>query len=113
VVAHLRGCAGFWLYALAGALVTFSALAAASIGLLTVVPALFSLFIASRVARGPGEPLGIMTGAGLPCLAVAALNAGDHDVGGLAPQTWAVAGVLLITAGTVGYGLARRRAGRR
>jgi len=109
---HLRGCAGFWLYALAGGMIAFSAIAAASIGLLTAVPAVIALVVASRLGRGPGEPLGLVSGAGLPCLAVAAIHAVEREANAPDPVRWAVAGVVLVAAGMVAYALVRPGSGR-
>jgi hypothetical protein len=82
---HLLGCGRFWLWAIAGALVTFSFVAAASIGLL-ILPfaALATVFIA-RSTRDRAEPLGSLVGAASICFLIAWLQ---RAPGGFDARPW-------------------------
>jgi hypothetical protein len=104
VAAHTRSCGGFWLYALAGGLIAFSAVSFGA-GLFTALPAVLALVLAARVAREPGEPLGLLAGVGLLCVAIAILNAGDMQLA----AAWAAAGSVLVAAGTAGFAAVRQR----
>ncbi len=103
---HLLGCGRFWLWAIVGALVTFSFVAAASIGLL-ILPfaALATVFIA-RSTRDRAEPLGSLVGAALICFLIAWLQ---RAAGGFDARPWFGAGIFLAGAGIVGYALLARR----
>jgi hypothetical protein len=103
---HVAGCWRFWAWSLAGALVTFSLIAAASVGLFVLPFAALALAFASRRTRSRAEMLGGLVGAGAVCLAIAWLQRGS---GGLAARPWVVAGIVLAVAGAGGYALARRR----
>jgi hypothetical protein len=92
----------FAAWALAGALVAFAFLSAASIGLFVVPFALVALVLAARSGAGGREMLGMVAGAGLVSLLIAALNVGE----GAAP--WLLVGLGLVTAGIVAYAAARR-----
>jgi hypothetical protein len=91
----------FAAWALAGALVVFAFLSAASIGLFVAPVALLTLVLVGRWGAGGGEMLGLVAGAGLVSLLIAALNGGDR-----AP--WLLIGLGLVTAGIVAYAAARR-----
>jgi hypothetical protein len=103
---HLVGCGRFWLWAIAGALVTFSFVAAASIGLLILpVAALATVFIA-RSTRHRAEPLGSLVGGASICFLIAWLQ---RAPGGFDSRPWLAAGIFLAGAGIAGYALLTRR----
>jgi hypothetical protein len=105
-VTHLRGCGRFWLWALAGALVAFSLVAAASIGLFILpVAALVTLFAARRT-RTRVEMFGAFVGVGGVCGLIAFLQRGP---GSLDATPWIVAAVVFAAAGIFGYGMLGRR----
>ena len=103
---HLVGCGRFWLWAIAGALVTFSFVAAASIGLV-VLPfaALATVFIA-RSTRNRAEVFGAPVGAAAICFLIAWLQ---RAPGGFDSRPWLAAGILLAGAGIAGYSLFTHR----
>jgi hypothetical protein len=103
---HLVGCGRFWLWVIAGALVTFSFVAAASIGLL-ILPfaALATVFIA-RSTRDRAEPLGSLVGGASICFLIAWLQ---RAPGGFDSRPWLAAGIFLAGAGIAGYALLTRR----
>ena len=116
----------FAAWVLAGALVVFSLLGAASIGLFIAPLAAVAIWLTLRFGRAGPEMLGMLSGAGAVCLLIAFLNRGTtlpcpeqgHAVvspgetevscGGHAPTPWLVAGLVLVAAGIVAYVLARR-----
>jgi hypothetical protein len=91
----------FAAWALAGALVVFAFLSAASIGLFVAPLALLALVLVGRWCVGGGEMFGLVAGAGLVSLLIAALNGGDG-------ASWLLVGLGLLTAGIVAYAAARR-----
>ena len=97
---HLAGCGRFWLWAVAGALVAFSLLAAASIGLFILPMAGLATVLAARRTRGRAEMLGVCVGAGAVCGLIALLQRGP---GSLDATPWLVAAVLFAATGIVGY----------
>lgn len=103
---HLVGCGRFWLWAVAGALVTFSFVAAASIGLLILrlPPSRRFSSLARRVTRA--EPLGSLVGAASICFLIAWLQ---RPPGGFESRPWFGAGIFLAAAGIAGYALLTRR----
>jgi len=103
---HLVGCGRFWLWGVAGALLAFSFVAAASIGLL-ILPfaALATVFIA-RSTRNRAEPLGSLVGGASICFLIAWLQ---RAPGGLDSRPWLGAGIFLAVAGIAGYALLTRR----
>jgi len=103
---HLVGCGRFWLWAIAGALVTFSFVAAASIGWL-VLPfaALVTVFVA-RSTRDRAEPLGSLVGGAAICFLIAWLQ---RAPGGFESRLWLGAGIFLAGVGIAGYALLTRR----
>lgn len=103
---HLAGCGRFWLWAAAGALVSFSVLAAASIGLFILPLAALVTFLAVRRTRGRAEVLGAFVGAGGVCGLIALLQRGP---GSLDATPWIVAAVVFVAVGIVGYALLERR----
>ena len=102
---HVARCGGFWLWGLAGALVTFSLLAALSIGMFFVPFALLATWLAARSSRRWPELLGGLAGAALICLVIAVLQRGP---GGLDATPWLVAGAVLGALAVGGYALAAR-----
>jgi len=114
----------FAAWVLAGALVVFSLLGAASIGLFIAPLAAVAIWLAFRFGRAGPEMLGMVSGAGAVCLLIAFLNRGttpcteqghtlspgetEAGCGGLASTPWLVAGLVLVAAGIVAYALARR-----
>jgi hypothetical protein len=105
-VTHLAGCGRFWLWAVAGALVTFSLLAAASIGLFILPVAGLATFFAVRQAGSRAEMLGASVGAGGVCGLIAVLQRGP---GSLDATPWIVAAVVFASIGIVGYAALGRR----
>jgi hypothetical protein len=103
---HLAGCGRFWLWALAGALVTFSLIAAASIGLFVLPVAALVTALVARSTRLAAETLGALVGAGAICLVIAWLQ---RAPGGFDWRPWLVAGTVLAALGIAGYGLLGRR----
>jgi hypothetical protein len=103
---HLTGCGRFWLWSLAGALVTFSLLAAASIGFLVLPFAALALFFVVPRTRNRAEMLGGLVGAAAVCFAIAWIQRGP---GGFDAGSWLVAGIALAVAGLAGYGVFARR----
>ena len=100
---HLRRCWIFWLWAGAGGALALSVVS--YIGVLTGLPALLALYLVSRRSPRWPEPLGLLTGAGGLCLAVAVLGWGEH---GFDYVPWLVAGIALAAAGVAFYAEARR-----
>jgi hypothetical protein len=92
----------FAAWALAGALVVFAFLSAASIGIFVLPFALLALVLVARSSAGGSEMLGMVAGAGLVSLLIAALAAGERS----AP--WLLIGLGLVAAGVVAYAVARR-----
>jgi len=105
---HLAGCGRFWLWALAGGLITLSFVGAASIGLLVLPFAALATAFVARSTRRRAEALGLLVGAASICFLVAGLQLGGGN-GGLDPRPWLVAGVLLTAIGTTAYALVTRR----
>jgi drug/metabolite transporter (DMT)-like permease len=103
---HVLGSRRFWLWAVAGALLTFSFIAAASIGLFVLpVAALATVFIA-RSTRGRAELFGALVGAAGICFLIAWIQRGP---GGFDSRPWFAAGVALAGAGVAGYAVLARR----
>jgi hypothetical protein len=105
-VTHLVGCTRFWLWAVAGALVSFSLIAAASIGLFVLPVAALAIFFAVRRTRSRAEILGVFVGAGAICALIALLQRGPDS---LDATPWIVAAVVFAAIGVVGYAVLERR----
>lgn len=103
---HLVGCGRFWLWAIAGALATFSFVAAASIGLLILPFAALATAFIARSTRDRAEPLGVLVGAAAICFLIAWLQ---REPDGFDSRPWLAAGILLAGAGIAGYALLSRR----
>jgi len=103
---HALGCRSFWLWGLAGALLTLSLLGAASIGIFVLPFALLALWLAARTRRVWPEALGGLAGIAGVCLFIAWIQRGG---GGLDSISWLVAGAVLGVLGIGGYALATRR----
>jgi hypothetical protein len=117
------GWRGFAAWAVAGGLLAFSLLSWVGFFLLPVV--LVACWLAARSARSSLELLGVLTGAGLFCLGIAygardfspcppggslRVPPGETSVscGGFDPLPWFLAGLALVLAGTLAYGVGRR-----
>jgi hypothetical protein len=103
---HRAGCRRFWFWALAGALVTFSLVAAASIGLFVLPVAALVTALVARATGLAAEALGVLVGAGAIFLLIAWLQ---RAPGGFDWRPWLVAGAVLAALGIVGYGVVVRR----
>jgi hypothetical protein len=103
---HLAGCLRFWLWALAGGLVTFSLVAAASIGLFVLPVAALVTALAARSRRFTLESLGGLVGAGAIFILIAWLQ---RAPGGFDWRPWLLAGAVLAALGIVGYVVLGRR----
>ena len=111
---HLGGCLGFWLWALVAATVVLASISV--VGWLFLVPAaVVAVVVAPRRShwrRGPAL-LGVVAGAGLPLVLVAALQwnawhdrvAGDNTPN---PFYWGGVGFFLLVAGLAAYARLRR-----
>ena len=111
---HLGGCLGFWLWALVGAVAVFASIS--FVGLFFLVPvAVVAVVVLPRRSEWKTGPalLGVITGAGLPLLLVAALQwnawhdrvAGDNTPN---PFYWGGVGLCLLAAGIVAYAVRSR-----
>jgi hypothetical protein len=103
---HLAGCGRFWLWAVAGGLVTFAFVAAASIGLLVLPFAAVATFFVARSSRGRAEPLGALVGAASICFLIAWIQ---RSAGGFDSRPWLLAGIILAAVGIAGYAVLGRR----
>jgi hypothetical protein len=102
---HALGCARFWLWALAGALLAFSVVGAASIGLFVLPFAVIAFVFAARAMRNRAELLGLLAGAATICLLIGLIQLGG---GGLDPRPWFAAGGVLGLVGVGGFALLGR-----
>jgi hypothetical protein len=107
---HLAGCGRFWLWSLSGALVTFSVLAAASIGIFVLPLAVVVSALTARRTRRRAELLGALVGAGANFGLIAFLQRGSGD---LDARPWLVAGIALVGAGIATFALLDRWPARR
>jgi hypothetical protein len=109
-LSHLEGCTGFWLWALVGAV---------GVAGLDAFPLLFlaialGYFVHRRKEWRDGPVLlGMIAGAGVPLLLVAAINwdKWHHrtpDNGYPNPYGWGGVGIALMLAGIAAYALNRR-----
>lgn len=103
---HRSSCAAFWLWALAGGLLTFSFLAAASIGLFIMPFAFGALWFATRSKRRWPESLGLLAGAASVCFLIAYIQR-HHDP--VDPRPWLAAGIVLGVISVAGYVAVARR----
>jgi hypothetical protein len=103
---HVAGCWRFWAWSLAGALIAFSLIAAASVGLFVLPFAALALFFAARTTRDRAEMFGGLVGAAAISLLIAWIQRGP---GGLDAGPWLVAGIVLAVAGLAGYAVFGRR----
>ena len=114
---------GFAAWVVAGGLLAFSLLS--WVGLFLLPAALVGCWLAARSTRSNLELLGALPGAGLVCLGIAfgardyspcppggslTVPPGETSVscGGFDPVPWLVAGLALVVAGALAYGIARR-----
>jgi hypothetical protein len=113
-LSHAAGCVGFWLWAFVGAAATFAFVSV--VGWLLLLPAAGVIYLLSRRSGWDDGPvrLGMITGAGVPLLLVAALNWNDwhHRFQGdntPNPYDWGGVGLCLLVGGVVAYGIKARR----
>ncbi len=110
----------------AGILLAFSLVSALSIGLFVLPFALVALWAVARGSRYWPTALGLISGAGLVCLLIWALNrdyepcppggisvsaddpSSSFTCGGHDPLPWLVAGIVLTLAGAVAFAVLRR-----
>jgi hypothetical protein len=111
---QLGGWVGFWLWALVGAGVALAFIS--FVGWFFLVPAAVVAYRLVRRSRWSNGPilLGVVAGAGLPLLLVAALNWSDwhHRVAGdntPNPYYWGGVGLCLLVVGIVAYAVRSRR----
>jgi hypothetical protein len=104
---RLAGCGRFWLWAVAGALITFSVVSVASIGLFIFPFAVLATAFVARKTRHRADALGVLLGAASICFLIAGLQVGDG--GGADARPWFVAGVVLAPIATAGYAFVTRR----
>jgi hypothetical protein len=103
---HIAGCGRFWLWAVAAALVAFSLIAAASIGLFVLPLAVVVTVLAARRTRNTTESLGALVGVGGICGLIALLQRGP---GSLDATPWLLAATLLAVAGVAAFAVFGRR----
>jgi hypothetical protein len=107
---HLAGCGRFWLWSFAGALVAFSLLAAASIGLFVLPFSVLAVIFVARRTRTRTEILGGLVGAASICFVIAWIQRAPDGFDSL---SWLIAGLVLAVAGIAGYAVFGRRFARR
>jgi hypothetical protein len=111
---HLVGCAGFWLWALVGAAAILASIS--FVGFFFLIPvAVVAVIVVPRRSEWKSGPtlLGLVTGAGLPLLLVAALNwngwqnrtVGDNTPN---PYDWGAVGAFLVSVGIAAYAIRTR-----
>ena len=93
---------GFAAWIAAAALLVFSMLAMASIGLFLLPFALVACWLAARASRDALDLLGALPGAGLVCLAIAALDSFES-------LRWLGIGIALTFGGAVAFTIMRCR----
>jgi uncharacterized membrane protein YidH (DUF202 family) len=110
---RLAGWAGFWLWALVGAAVV---LGFVSLTILLLIPAVVFAVVLARLSTWNERTvvLGIVSGVGLPLLAVAGIqwNSWQHRVVGDGtpnPYYWGGVGLLLLVVGVVAFAALRSR----
>lgn len=96
------GWRGFAAWAAAAALLVFSVLAMASVGLFLLPFALVACWLAARASRDALDLLGALSGAGLVCLAIAAL-------GSFESLPWLGVGIALTFGGAFSFTIVRCR----
>jgi uncharacterized membrane protein YidH (DUF202 family) len=111
-MSHLGGCLGFWLWALVGMGMTLGFISF----WFAIPPALLVGYLIGRRAQWNDGPvqLGLIAGAGLCFLLVAAINWSDwhHRTPGNeypSPYTWGGVGLGLIIAAVIAYAIRRGR----
>ncbi len=110
---RLGGWPGFWLWALVGAAIVFGFL---SFLVFVLIPAIVVAIVLARSSRWNDGPslVGMVAGAGLPLLVVAAVNWSDweHRASGDGtpnPYYWGGIGLCLLAAGAAASALLRSR----
>ena len=112
-MSHLRGCVGFWLWALVGAGGAFGAISLGPLAWIPVGALAFLLLRRSEWKKGP-VLLGMLAGAGVPLLLVAGLqwDAWHHRIAGdntPNPYGWGGVGLALLLSGIAAYAVRTRR----
>jgi hypothetical protein len=127
-MATRAGWGWFAAWAGAGVLLAFSLVAAASIGLFVLPFAFLSVWVILRRSPPRATAFGLVSGAGLVCLAIWALNTGsepcpesgtvtvpvggvEEECGGRYALPFLVVGIVLTLAGLALVAAARRRGG--
>jgi hypothetical protein len=110
---RLGGWAGFWLWALVGALIV---LGFVGLGLLLLIPGVVFAIVLARLSSWNEDTvlLGVVSGVGLPLLVVAGLQwdswhqraVGDGTPN---PYYWCGVGLILLGGGAGAYAYLRRR----
>jgi hypothetical protein len=110
---HVTGCTGFWLWALVGAGLVFGLI---SFVILFLIPPVVLVVLLTRRSRWTEGRylLGIVAGAGLPLVVVAALNWSEwhhRTIGDSTPNPyyWGAVGICLLVAGIAAYEIRSRR----
>ena len=111
---RLGGWVGFWLWALVGAGIVVAFISFVAWLFLVSVAVVVVLMQRRREWKDGSVLLGLISGAGLPLLLVAALNWNawqDRTIGDGTPNPydWGAVGVFLAGAGVAAYALRRRR----
>jgi len=114
-LSHVASWVGFWLWALVGAGLVF---ALASFVIFFFIPPVVLAVVLARWSRWRGGRwlLGIVAGAGLPLVFVAAVNWSSwhhRTTGDLAPNPyyWGAVGLCLLVSGVAAYEMRSRRSG--
>jgi hypothetical protein len=100
------GCAGFWAWALAGGLMSFSLLTGLTIGLFLLPLAAAVLLVAASRAPYLAESIGFLAGIGGTLLVVGVLQSAQPE--GLSPTPWLLAGSACAGFAVAGYATVRR-----
>jgi hypothetical protein len=110
---HLGGCVGFWLWALVGAATVFGMV---SFIVFLLLPGIVLAVLLVRLSPWKDGPVtvGVVAGAGVPLLVVAAIqwNSWHHRLAGdntPNPYYWGGLGLLLFVVGGAAYALVSRR----
>lgn len=113
---HLVGCTGFWLWALVGFGLVLGFISFVFFSLIPATVIAVLLLRRKDWAEGP-VLLGLVSGAGLTLLLVAAINwnGWHHRTPGNEypnPYHWGIPGICLVLAGVVGFAVMRSSRGR-
>jgi hypothetical protein len=100
------GCAGFWAWALAGGLTSFSFVTGFTIGLLVLPFGVAALLLAARYWPHRAESLGFLAGVGATLLLVGLLATWGGT--GFSPLPWLLVGTACAGLAVTGYASLRR-----